>query len=318
MPIYNYSVLEMAKLDSSTGWLAGGEITINADPTKFDVSEVTGVIVDSSDPLRVVRRKIKCPAQIGVDAEHLATVATSFLYVDENCQLVQSTVFPDSPEVRTMIQLGSLVHPDNTTITGTSQFLSAPVANIAASLNDLQVALGVINKEGNVFSGNSGTRGIDKTAGRTFYFGINLKNNQLDPNHKLVDAGTQLSFIRVWKDGSGGFNTDVSTAVTGGVYDDGTGGASAPTGTLQTNSWTNSRVFYSPDAATAVVQYGQNSYNTAADALAARVSESFDINPALTGVPIRATITHRGGATDFSNSGDAIFTEATPFGGLLF
>lgn len=295
----------------STGLISGGEITINADDTKFDVAAGSGIIVDTTDPTNVTRTEVSWDAMEAVVPTHIADHGTSFMLIDSGGNLIQQVAFPTSTPVRTYIQIGSIVHGDNTIITSTSDFTSASIFNTAADLNDLQVAMGVINiGTGNNYSGVSGTLSVQKSAGNMFYFAIQRKLNPENPNNIVTPASVAPLATLTWRDGLGGHNSTTSTVVTAGVFDDDSGGASAPTDTLLNNSWANHRIHYSPDAVLTVIQYGQVSYNSSTAAVTGIATEVFEGDPSFAGVPLRGILTMRGGATDLSLSGDAFFTPA--------
>lgn len=302
--------------EGSTGLISGGTVSINSgDSTKFDVSAGTGVIIDTSDPSSVTRTVVSWDAKTAVTPTYIANFGTTFLLIDSNGDVVQQTAFPTSPNVRNYIQIGSIVHPDNATITGVSQFVSAPIFNVSASLNDLMVALGVINVSGNNYSGSANANlRVTKSAGVMFYFGIQGKSSATDPNNITTPLTAEPNLLKTWRDGVGGFNTAFSQDVSAGVYDNNGGGVSAPTDTLTSNRWVNHRLYYSPDANTTVLQYGQTSYTSDTAAIAGLQSEGFSQNPSFAGVPFRAILTMRGGAADLTNIADGVFTNANRLG----
>lgn len=305
----------------STGLITGGEVSINTNPTLFDVAAGSGIIVDNwTDPENPTFTTVTWSAFTGVTPTFIATQGTSFLFINSSGAIEQSTSFPNDGDLRDKIQIGSIVHPDNVNITGTSQFLQAPIQNMAQTMTDFTIAIGVINESGNVFSGGSGTLQIEKSSGVSMYAGINSRNNLKDPNRKQVPAKLLTdNFIVSWRDGVGGYNTKLSTLIEPGFYDDDSGGASNPGGTVATNNWQIMYIQYSPDAELGLVQWGQTEYNTQNQALNAisRGTDNFTANPAFSGVPLRAYLIVRGGATDLSSTGDATFVDAGKFGAAV-
>lgn len=303
----------------STGWLSGGVISVNAgDSAKVDVTAGSGIIVDASDPTNVTGTVVTWTAKTAVTLTHIATNAASFLAIDSDGDLAQSASFPVGGNLRTCIQLGGQTHSDNTAIENVSNFTSAASFQLAAAITDLQIAIGVVNVFGNVFSGSPlETEKFKKTAGESQYSGINLKNSpNVSPNNitdaELVDP--QIGFV--WRDGSGDFNTTLRDTIEFGVYDNNTGGTTNPTDSLSTNSWTNLRIKYSPDLAEAFMEWGQTSYNNSADAVAGLNSDTYAADISLAGVPVKHYLSIRGGGSDLKNSSDAIFTPTNKFGDL--
>ena len=310
----NYKAIKLA---TNTGWLSGGVVSVNSgDNTKFDVSAGCGIIVDSTtDPEDVTITFVEWNDFTAQTPTYLATLGTSFLSIDSGGAIVQSEDFPTNGNIRNKIQIGSLVHPDNTTISGVSNFVAAPAFNISATINDLQIAMGAINLEGNIYSGGSAADlTIQRSSGKMFYAGIQAKTNPTNPNNITSASEDGATFILVWRDGVGGYNTTASTEITAGVYDNNSGGVSAPTDSLLTNGWTNHRLYFSPDANITVMQYGQTSYNSSSNAIAAISTESFSGAPEFAGVPLRGILTVRGAASDLTDSADAVFTNVNKYG----
>lgn len=308
------------RIGVSTGWLSGGEITVSGgDPAKFDYAAGTGLIVDETDPNNLVVTKVSWNGATAVVPEFLATQGVSFTAIDINGDLQQAATFPVGDNLRDFIQLGGVTHGDNVNISNTSDFTSAVPYQIAPSLTDLMIALGVINTSGNVFSGAAaGNLKFDKTVGTIFYFGIASKQTPNTPNVKTTPALASPNVLFTWRDGAGGFNTTVSDAVVAGVFDDDSGGdANGPDGTVTTNNWVNIRIKYSPDLEETIMEYGQTTYNSSANAVAGILTDSFGDNPSFVGVPIRAYVSLRGAATDMTDSGDAAFTATNKFGEAL-
>ena len=306
-----------ARFGASTGWLSGGLITQNADPAKIDISAGTGVITNATDPTTITNTLRDWSAFTGITPDFLLTNAATFFAIDVNGDLVQSATFPVDEGLRHCIQLGGVTHGDNTTITAISNFTSAVPFQLAPSLTDLIVALGVVNAFGNDYSG-SGNANLKfmKSAGKDFYFGISSKTQPDDPNHIENAQEDEPLFIISWRDGSGGFTTKVSDAITAGVFDDGTGGATDPSGIISTNNWVNCRIRYSPDLSEGFIEYGDTSHGTSAGAVLQLGTDGYGDNPSFGTAPIRGYITLRGGATNNDIVGDAVFTSTNKFGDI--
>ena len=304
-------------ITTSTGWLSGGEITINADDTKFDFASGTGTIVDASDPTDISYTPVSWTGAAAVTPTFLATQAVTFLAINAAGALIQSATFPVGGDLRTLVQIGGVIHGNNVNISNPSDFLSAVPFQIAPSLTDLMIALGVIQTGGNEFSG-SGNADLkfEKSAGTDMFFGISAKANPVDPNNisNILQNSPNITFS--WRDGSGGFNTKVSDAITAGVFDDGTGGATDPNGSVTTNNWINVRIKYSPDSDAIFIEYGDTTHNSSAAAITALLTDSYGDNPSFAGTPIRTYLTLRGAATSTDDTGDAIFTQTNKFGDL--
>ena len=306
----------------STGLISGGEITINADPTRFDHARVKGRIVDSTDPDNIVVHEIDIPAATGILATGLASTATTFLsFVAGSDVPVQSADFPADDKLRLNLQVGALVHPDNATITGISDFTSAPFINQAPSMTDITQALGTMNILGNEMEGDpAGNLSFKKLIGKMFFLGIQAKSVPLNPNNIATPELVTPDIIFTWRASGGAtwLTSDPVDVITAGVYDDNTGGVGAPSGTVTTNNWINCLISYSPDANQLVIHYGQVTYNSDTSALAFLSADTHTMarNPAFSGVPVIGALSIRGAALNLTLAGDAVFTEANRFGDL--
>lgn len=304
---------------SSTGWLSGGQITINTDTTKFNYASGTGIIVNAADPTNIVSTAISWVGANAVTPTYLATQGFTFLAINSSGALVQSSSFPVGGSLRDHIQLGGISHGNNTIIDAVSDFTSAVPYQIAPSLTDLQIALGVINTSGNVFSGAvAGNLTFAKTVGTIFYLGIASKLTPLTPNTKITPALNVPTITFSWRNGAGGFKTVRSTAITAGVYDNNsTGTTTAPVGSVTTNNWVNHRIRYSPDLESTIIEYGTKTYNSSANAVAGLLVDDFlNDNPQFTDVPVFGYLSLRGAGSNLTLSADAVFTKTNKFGML--
>ena len=306
---------QQSTITTSTGWLSGGEVTLNATPGQFDYASGFGVFTDATDPSDITTSIVTWTGATGVAPTNIATEAITFLCIDDLGALFQSNTFPVEDSLRDCIQIGAVTHADNVNITSTSDFVSAVPYQLAPSLTDLIIALGVINVSGNDIggSGNANLK-FSKSAGVMFYFGIEAKIDPNDPNNISTPLLSEPGIIFSWRDGSGGFSTAFSDAVTAGVFDDDTGGASSPSGTVTTNNWVNMRVKYSPDANILVMEYGRTTYNNSSNAVAAMSMDSYTDDPGFAGVPVIGYYALRGAASDTDSSGDAVFIQTNKFG----
>ena len=101
-----------------------------------------------------------------------------------------------------------------------------------------------------------------------------------------MGALSSLSFTYTWRDGSGGFNVAPATLVGPSAYDDGTGGALTPNGTVANNNWTVQRVYLTASNQV-VLHYGQEEYANKASAIESIETEPFSSNPVLEGALLR-------------------------------
>ena len=289
----------------ATGVIAGGFITINADPTKFDVSDGNGIIYDTVTEVKTI------VSWTGLTAQSTTYVGDeTFISINTAGSVVFSTTLPTNNQIRDNIYLGQIVHLDQINIITTldEQMTLLSEAN---QIRDFMQAVGMLKISGNVLSSNS-LLTIAKSAGDILKFGGNFSNdidNPHLPTSDALDTNVADVFAYRWKDGS---NRLMLTSIVPGEFDNG-GGEAAP-GTVMSNQWSVQRVF-TFSIGQMVIQQAQFVYGNEADAVAAIQTEGFIIEAdlAVSGVLI-GFIALKGNTTDL-NSVDATFLEAGKFGG---
>lgn len=256
----------------STGLLTGGVLSIDTDPTKFDLSAGTGVVIDYTvNPATIVN--VSWSAFNAQTVTGLAGQDQTYILINSSGAIVQQSSFPTPQQRRENIFVGRLSHSSRTTI-GTA--LSQPdyIQSVASNLYDLIDALGPFNISGNVISANGANMKLNKTSGKVFTRGANYQNNAEDPHLLSQSSGTAFSF---------GYNTQ-SSSVPGSVSDvDVTnydvGGVVTAIGG-GTHRSTIQRVYLFPTGQVRIL-YGQTAYSTFNEALEAVNSEVFIPNQIL-------------------------------------
>lgn len=291
----------------STGVLEGLKLSVNlSNPQTFDLSAGVGVIVDNSFSNPPIKEIYK-DATIGITATYRLTAPLSYIYLDSNGDIQQSTSQLEGAALRNSIQIGTITHLANNNIEAVS---SSPVliADTQITVKELVRALGsVINISGNVISGIASTLTVNKTAGQSFIVGGNYLTEDFDNpnilNNAVLNAPT---LVRVWRNGVGGVSYNFATnTVDPNNYDDGSGTLA----TVPGNRYQIQRFFYYPTGNRLVVAYGQNTYNNIADAKIAITTESFELS-GLPPTPIRIYLIVKKSTTDLTNTADAQFLSA--------
>jgi hypothetical protein len=294
-----------------TGLLAGGELTVNADPTKFDLEGGNGVIIDYTDPNNPAKTEVSWDSAAAISVTAIATNDITAVFIDNSGLVVQKTS-PVELDYRDKIFLGLLVHVDRVNVDDT---VNAPslgydgVADFRARTAEL------INFTGNVYEANSTNLTIKRSSGSLYHEGINFHTSTQVPSVKATGAETPSTFGR-WYVNSSGELVEESAAVTSidpAYYNNTT------TGTLvavTANRWSIQRIHITAKGET-FVMYGQEDFATVDDALAVLGAEDF-ITPPLVSIlgVYRYALVVRGGATDLSLDTDAVFKEITATGGL--
>lgn len=283
---------------TSTGILTGGEITINTNPTLFDVAAGTGLIIDWTGPSAPQRKFISWDALIAQTVPNFASQFTS-LYFDANGDLQKdSGIAPEGAVFRARIYLQAIVHQSGVQIDSVSSG-SNPAYEVAAAIYDYVRFLGPLNK-GNCFSPNGVNLIFNKGSGQTALPFINRAN---DPQNPTIQTDAEIigvtNFAYNYQDGAGGFNfVFPSNSIDPDFYDDGTGTLNSVTN----NRFTVQRLYWFPQSGTVTVTYGQAEYQTFADAKAAIQLEAPSIDPVvLNNGSFTTALIVQQGATDSSD-----------------
>ena len=293
----------------SSSIISGGAITINADPTKFDVSAGSGYIVDQTISPAVVT-KVEWSTMTAISVTNLGTSFATDLAINSSGVVVQQDSFTNE-ELRGLILIGGLNHSNLTSILSTFA-IQVPAQSVASGLREFSRAIGSVNLEGNIYGANGVNLNINKTSGSTFAFGRNNLINKKDP-HTLTNASqSALSFGYVYNNGSGqGTFVIPSTDVDPDNYDDGSGTLA----TVSSNDWTIQRILFFPNSNVSFLQYGTTVYNTKTGALNAVPRANFVSFPGIASASIRGYLIVKQGETDLTST-DTEFLDADKFGSV--
>lgn len=315
----NYSHLTASQLVATinkmgTCLVTGCTLSINADPTKFDISSGTLRFLNNySNPLSPTYTEITYAGSTGNTVTNLATQDATYVSIDVSSVLYQSATKISGATTRTQVLLGALVHTNRTSITSADSNTEVVGFDIPNVISDISLAIGPISS-GNEYSGNAtNPLRINKAAGTFTQTGINWKNSKQNPNIITAPQSLGATFLATWRDGAGGWTTLAKTDIIPGRYDDGTGGATQPNGLVANNKWTLMKIFYLPNFQVSGIEFGQTVYNSLAEAEANKSAPTTD-NPALAAIPFRGWLAVRGGATDLKLAADAAFIDAGKFG----
>jgi len=263
------STADTRLLSPNSGVLTGLAVTINVDPTKFDIAAGTGIVVDWTTPATPTITYVSYAGSTGNTIPSMAAGYTR-IYIDKTGTLIKSSGGLDTASFRrNYIVLPILYHPDHATITNVSTDRKPAYEEVEA-LNDYVKALGPINT-GNGITANGANLNINKAAGVFTVLWANQSTDGQDPCNVTMSSATSPSFATVYRNGSGG-NTETVPASTVDVthYDDGSGTLA----TLTASYWVNNRFYVFPNNQI-VMAYGQSQYKTSADAVAAIYTETF-------------------------------------------
>jgi len=289
----------------SMGLVSGGNITINADPTKFNISAGKGVIVDNyTDVDNPVVYEVTWNTFTAVTPTFLGTNTSSQILIDRTGAIRQQAAFPTPEEHRDYIYLGQLGHANLTSI---NAVINRPEVAISSSdqLKDFEDFIGIVNT-GNLISANGSNLSINKSEGYFYATGSNFATSNKNPNIKYLSAQILASLRLRTQTGNGATGV---TVIDPANYD--VGGVIT---NISGTRFTNQRVFLTISG-NIVIQYGQTLYNTQSLAIQGISRESFVVfenvqnNAALIGI-----ITVRNNATNLSDTAQALITYTSKFG----
>ncbi len=250
----------------ATGLTDGGDLAINGgDDTLFDVSAGSGLVVDNhTDPDVPTLVLVTWTAFIAEVSVGGASDTLTFVAINAAGALVkQNTPLADTQR-RDLIFLGLVNHPTGQGTTIDRRITAPhPTFDQALTVDELLRTLGLLNKDGNIYSPNGANLNIDKSSGETLGPGINFQNNKKNPNLTIDLAAVVEAFHYIRQDGSGGFTIDpVATVVDPDNYDDGSGALVA----VPVGKFTIQYIFWSPTTDETFIVYGQKLFDSLADA----------------------------------------------------
>lgn len=296
--------LKLSFTGVSTGIHYGGVLSVNAvDNTKVDISAGKGAVLDLTNPGDPLIVEVSWDNLTNVSVTNRLTADSSLFAVNKDGNVIQAATGFTNKEFRENIVLGGVSHPSNTIIAGTYA-IKVPSENLASTVRELAEALGAINIEGNLFSANGANLGINRSAGKIFALGQNFDTDITNPNTVNTSASVGQSFLRLKTNGIGGSDITGSFNVMDVQQYDLNGTLT----TLSTNSWVNIPLFVYPNSGTNLVKYGVAEHTTLEEALSALPTEVVGNLPVLKTALLRGWLTVKKGATNLSDSTQAVFT----------
>ncbi len=297
----------------SSGTLGAISLTVNVDPTKFDVSIDNAVFVDhtygSATPLTYTGAQ----SFTAVTSPLIGSENSTFVGINSSGTLVYKNVQYTPVERRTIVYIGVLVHTDNVNI---SSAITTPTQaqDNDQLLIDLVDVIGAVNVSGNSFEPVDTSLALKKTAGSSFGRSVGYESTPSSPNIDASPEISPLTFFSNYRDATTGVTIGVENVVDPNFWDDGTGTLNA----LANNRVVAHRITYFASDDSVVIQYGQNEYLDMSAAESGYISEVFEERNNLSAGIFRGWLLLTEGITNLTaafGSGAAKFIESNKFGG---
>lgn len=308
--------MSQEEADLSTGIASGGQLNANAgNPAAIDILAVDGYIVDylAGTQAKPVITRVKTADQTVVLSAASQARSVTWWLMDSAANVIQQGTTPTNVQRRTHLVLGVTTFFGGAVVVVES--LPVILPQPANQLVDLMDALGPFNITGNQITANGVNLSIDQSSGQMFsrafaHFVSNVLTN--DPHIVNTPAQSPAQFRYITSTGTvfGALRTtlDVANFDNAGVITPIGGGAGA-------SSIHRLWLFGTGVASTQLAfQYGQNTYSSLSDAVAAIGQGGYVVNPLIVGrgaliAHIAATRT----ATDLSDPTEAAFVAAGKF-----
>lgn len=293
----------------STGIFTGGVLSIGVGgagvATTFTIASGTGQVVDNTvNPTTVT--PVTWAAKTNVAITNLLTKTVTYVAIDSSGNVQQSATDWTPAQLRTYIEIGVVVHADQTVVNAVNQ-MQGVAYNALNQFQDLTYSLQGFNVGGNIFSANGANLKLNKSAGSVFKQGANYSSLTNNPHVVSLIALVQAPLRMQNQTGAGSATT---TNIDPDNYD--VGGV---TTAVPANKFSILRI-YSFVSNLVAVQRGQAYYNSLAEAKGAIQTEAFVANTVLESNGIlRGYLVVRKGATNLTTATDASFLQAAKFGG---
>lgn len=300
-----------------TGIVLGGSISPNAtNPLAIDISPLSGRFVDYSVNPPVVT-EIEVTETITVELDSIAqTRAVTWFLMGQDQLVFQQEAQPSPEERRNFLVLGPVIQDGGEIVI--AQSLPTVIEQPVNQLYDLMDAIGPFNMSGNVVTANGSNLMLDQSAGKVFSRGWNHIDGDMktDNPHVVTTIGAApASWIHMLRTSELVLST--ATPVVDVANYDSDGVLTPVTGTA--DSAVVHQLWMFPTAEGSEIralQYGQQVYDSLAEAVQAAPLAPMSVNPALSGSAILvAHLAVKATATDLSDPTQAELIPVYRFGG---
>lgn len=297
-----------------TGITSGGDLSPSASsPLAVDISPLTGRIVDySTDPATVTPVEVATTTTVELDSI-AQTRAVTWLLMGADGSVFQQEARPSPEDRRGFLVLGVVVQDGGAIIL--AQSIPTLIEQPVNQLYDFLDAIGAFNMSGNTISPNGANLMLDHSGGQVFSRGWNhFDGTQRTRNPHIVTTvgASPVSWVHVLRESPLTPST-ATTTVDVGHYD--ADGVLTPAvgGAVVHQLW----IFPTSEGAEIhVLQYGQQVFDSLAEAIDGAAATPIAPNPSLPGnAVLLAYLAVTPDATDLSDPTQAQVVAASRFGG---
>jgi len=286
----------------STGLVGGGILSIGTPTTTFSMAAGRG-IVQTSTPLSstaITTTQVDWTAFTNVTATYVVSNPVSYIGINASGSIVQSATNWTNIQHRSIIAVGTLIHPVTTVVAVATDGMFIQQPSLATA--DLSKSIGKLNVSGNGISNPYASFKWLKSAGTIYSHNSNYENDPNDPSivqSAEVDTNGAGRFAYIFQDGSQAGN--IETDIVPDRYDDGTPypGASYPVsskyGTSRVHTENGSLLFVSPPQ--------KVDYNSLEEAREGIATETFVLPASLSDALLIGYIITQGSAANLQASG---------------
>jgi len=270
-----------------TGLQYGGYIT-QSSSTTFNVSSGSGIIVNLNASSTAVPQPIVTYVNwnnfTNVTSSYISTSTQIYIGIDSTGALIERTTPWLDGDWNTSIYLGTVLHPNQSTINATIAFPNVAYGWKQRSY-DFVKAFGALKLSGfGMVPSGSSTGSLVIQSGMAWADG---RNYQTDPNNPsyITDGGTNVSKIYRFYSSASGFVYNTNGGSGYGAIDynhyNNNGTLTLLSQTGKNRVWQNQRVFWFPNSATKaiIVYYGQVTYASQTEAINNAPYEAFSEAP---------------------------------------
>lgn len=307
-------VMRLLSTAISTCVTSGGELTVNADPTKIDISPMQGWIVDynsTTTPIGPTNPRITFVSYPGVVGLTPLFSPITHFRVDSTGTLIQQPLRLTPAQRRQSLQIGFVITEGGVAIV--DQTIPVVPSQLNNQLVDLMNTLGPFIETGGQISPNGATLTFNRATGTIFTRAFSQVPTYLNPHLATLTAQSPTTFRHMTA--LFPFASGVTSTLNVGSYDPGGAGVVTPVGG-GANTSTNFRVWAFANNTVneqILVQYGQNAHASLTAARAAIGSGSYIPTPLSTGGALLGWISATHTATNLSDPTQAVFTQASKF-----